>query len=499
MTKFGSVAGVILAGIGLALAFPEPDIAPLAWVTIAPLLVATRRVRAARAFALGFLFGLGFFGLLLYWISIVGWIAWGVLVVMSSLFLGGFSALWNVTATRLPLWARVLGAASLWVVVEYARMRVPVVGFTWGQLAQSQHNVTWILRVAGLGGSWAVAFLLVAINSLLAETWVSARESATARRVAAPIFVAAALLLVPFGIPELEANGIAIRAAIVQGNVPRDFEGTVLDKELEIIASHERLTKELGSQAGAIDLVVWPESSLGLDIESNTAAADSVRAAARSIDAPMIVGGNLDAGPDRYKVMAFHVAADGSVVDRYQKTHLVPFGEYVPARSSLEWLPMLDQVPRDAIAGTEGTIFTVAGGEVAPVISFEGDFGSLVRTRIDVGGRLLVVATNTSTWEETWASAQHVAFSQVRAAENGVWVIHAALSGISAFIAPDGTVVESTELWTPTTATTELRFATAPSFYARTGDWLPALCLLVSIAAMGRAFASRRSDRNAVG
>jgi apolipoprotein N-acyltransferase len=499
MTRFRSAAGVLLAGIGLAFAFPEPDIAPLAWIAIAPLLAAGKVVSARTAFLLGLLFGLGFFGALLYWVSIVGWIAWGVLVLMSSLFIGAFSTLWSATAKRLPLWARVATAASLWVLVEYARMRIPVVGFTWGQIAQSQHNAAWILRTTGFAGSWAVAFLLVAVNCLLAEAWTSARRSGAVRPAVLASVTAVALLVAPVLIPASNADGKAIRVAIVQGNVPRDFEGPVLDKELQIIASHERLTKELSTEAGSIDLVVWPESSLGLDIDNDPSAAGSVGSAARAIDAPLIVGGNLDAGPDRYKVMAFHVAPDGTVVDRYQKTHLVPFGEYVPARSLLDWLPMLDQVPRDAIAGGEEAVFSVAGGRVAPVISFEGDFGSLVRRRIDGGGRLLVVATNTSTWEDSWASAQHLAFSQVRAAENGVWVVHAALSGISAFVAPDGTVVESTELWRAMNATTELRFATGLTFYARTGDWLPVLCLLVMIVALGRAFASRRSDRNAAG
>src|SRR5918999_3515427 len=148
--------------------------------------------------------------------------------------------------------------------------------------------------------------------------------------------------------------------------------------------------------------------------------------------------------------MAFQVGPDGRVVDRYQKTHLVPFGEYIPARDLFDWLPMLDQVPRDAIPAAEPVVFDVAGGPIAPVISFEGDFGSLVRQRIHEGGRMLVVATNTSTWGDSWASAQHVAFSRLRAVENGVWVLHAAISGISAVIAPDGDVVERTPLWTRT-------------------------------------------------
>lgn len=470
MTRWGSLATVTVSGAALAFAFPEPDIAPLAWVSIAPLLYLASQVRPRRGFALGFVFGVAFFGVLLYWISIVGWIAWLLLVLLQALFVGLFGAAYAALATRLPVWGRIAAAGVVWVAVEYLRTRIPLGGFTWGQLAQSQHNAGWMLRPAGLAGSWTVALLLVCCSALVAEAFRAARRGTTARSIT--LAVGAALLIAaPVLVPAAGASGDELRVAIVQGNVPRGITTSTFYKELSIISSHERLTKTLAGQD--VDLVVWPESSVGLDITETPEASSAVAGAARAVDAPMIVGGNLDVDDDRYQVMAFSVSPSGDVIDRYQKTHLVPFGEFVPARESLDWLPMLAQVPRDAVPGAEKTIFDVAGGRVAPVISFEGDFGSLVRERIGGGGQLLVVATNTSTWEESWASAQHVAFSQVRAAENGVWVAHAALSGISAFIAPDGSVVERTPLWTPTTAVEEVRYQTSPTLYARTGDWLP--------------------------
>ncbi len=267
--------------------------------------------------------------------------------------------------------------------------------------------------------------------------------------------------------------------AIVQGNVPRDFEGTLYDKEITIIESHADLTSTI--PPGSVDLVVWPESSVGIDPTTDERAGALMSTAAREVGVPMIVGANLDVDNDHYKVMALLVSPAGEIVDRYQKTHLVPFGEYIPARSLIDWVPMLDQVPRDAIPASETVLFNVAGGIVAPVISFEGDFGSLVRGRIEAGGRLLVVATNTSTWGDTGASPQHVAFSQVRAVENGVWVAHGAISGLSAFIRPNGDIVEQTELRTAAVIVATLRFSDSTTFYARVGDWLPIACLLFSV------------------
>jgi apolipoprotein N-acyltransferase len=388
----------------------------------------------------------------------------------------------------LPWW--IVVAPALWVATEYARSVAPLGGFTWGQLAQSQHSL-WTLRPASVGGGWIVAALVVVVNAALARAWLARRERGPRRRGGAVPAGAVVLvaLLAPLGVPAARPDGDPVRIAIAQGGVPTGF-ASLFDKELAIVRSHERLTRRLA--AADPDLVVWPESAVGVDVERTPAAAASIARAARAVRAPMIVGGNLDVGTDRYLVMAFLVSADGDIVDRYQKTHLVPFGEYVPARDLLDWIPMLDQVPRDAIAGERPVLFDVARGVVAPVISFEGDFGSLVRGRIAAGGRLLVVATNTSTWGDSWASAQHLAFSRVRAVENGVWVVHAAISGTSAFVSPSGDVIDQTAIGEPATAVATVRFASATSVYARTGDWFPLLCGLVSLVAVVVAAVSPR-------
>lgn len=321
--------------------------------------------------------------------------------------------------------------------------------------------------------------MLVLVNASVAAG-VVALVKGQARIAGAAAALAIVALGLPLLVPAPTAGGAPIVVAIVQGNVPIDMPVSY-EKERTILGSHAHLTTELPHD---VDLVIWPESAVGIDPNRDPEVMGEISDAARAAGAPMIVGGNEDLPEDRYKVMAFLVSDEGEIVDRYQKTHLVPFGEFVPQRRYLDWIPALEQVPRDAVPGVDPKVFDVAGGRVAPVISFEGDFGSLVRGRIKAGGRLLVVATNTSTWEESWASAQHLAMSQVRAAENGVPVAHAALSGISAFIEPGGEVIERTALWNASVIVQELRFATDVSFYARTGDWLPWGCLVATLLGM---------------
>lgn len=415
---------------------------------------------------LGAVFGLCFFGTLLHWVSIVGYLAWLVLVLLQAAYVGVFGALWGALSRRSGHVAAVVLPAVLWVgVVEYLRAVTPVVGFTWGQLAQSQHDLGFVLRSAAWGGAWLVALQVVAVNALVASAWSERRNlSAATARLAA----AGAVLLAALPLPASEATGRPVDVAVVQGNIPED-QAPSYEKDRVILENHVRLTESVPPEA---DLILWPESSVGIDPRRDEEVGAALRDAARGAGAPMIVGGTLARDDGRYQVMAYLVSPEGAIVDQYQKTHLVPFGEYVPARDLLGWLPAIDQVPLDAVPGDDPVVFDVAGGRVAPVISFEADFGSLAASRIGDGGRLLVVLTNTSTWRHSWASAQHVAMSQVRAAESGVYVAHGALTGVSAFVDPAGEVLERSDLWEPDVLMRTVRFAIGASFYARTGDWV---------------------------
>lgn len=488
----------LASGILLSFAFPEPSISPLAWISLVPLLVALGSTDSARRGAsLGALFGIGFFGTLLVWISLVGWIAWGVLVIVETAFTAAFGAVCALLRGdgRVPAVVRILAPALAWVaVVEHLRSVVPMGGFTWGQLSQSQHDVGWLLKAASLGGGWLVAFLVVVANACIVEAL--RRRKHDRRWAVGYIVLAVAAIAAPAALPGNDATGPEIRLALVQGNVPRDFTGSFYEKEFTITRRHRELTEDLAGRG--IDLVLWPESSVGLDMSRDRDVAREVAAAAAAVDAPMIVGANLDIDRRRYRVVAFQIEPDGMIADTYVKTHLVPFGEYVPMRSLLGWLPMLDQVPRDAVASQEGKLLNVAGADIAAVLSYEGDFGALVRRRVDAGGRLIVVATNTSTWGDTWASAQHLAFSQVRAAENGVWVAHIAISGVSGLIAPDAEVAEMLPLWTSGTIVRDVRIAEDATFYARTGEWVPILCY-IGLAALMAARLRRRARSARIG
>ncbi|MFP5298260.1 MAG: apolipoprotein N-acyltransferase [Actinomycetota bacterium] len=459
----------------LSFAFPETDLWFLAWIALAPLLAVLQGAGWARGARLGFLFGVGYFGLLLHWVSIIGYLGYFVLILLQAGFSAVFGALWGRCSSRgRGVAYRLLAPAALWVaIVEFLRANFPLRGFPWGQLAQSQGGVGWVIPSAGIGGSWLTAFILVIANG--AVVMVVDRDTRRDGLRVGSILVAGLLAIALWPGPKTSEE--SLKVAIVQGNIPRDMEPSYL-KDRIIIANHVRATEALSDD---VDLVVWPESSVGIDPALDPEVGEIVADAARAVGAPMVVGGNMENGDGRYRVMAYLYSADGEIVDRYQKTHLVPFGEYVPARDLLDFIPALEQVPRDAVPGDRITLFDVDGVQIATAISFEGDFGSLVRDRIAAGGRILIVDTNTSTWGESWASAQHLAMSQVRAAENGVPVVHAALTGVSGFIEPNGEVVQRSDLWETRTLVRDVAPAASVTLYARWGDYFAWLCVAGSV------------------
>jgi apolipoprotein N-acyltransferase len=476
-----ALAVCFASGILLSFAFPEPSIAPLAWVSIVPLLWLVAGERPLRGAALAFAFGFGFFGALLVWISAVGWVAWLALVLLQSVLFATFGAGWAVGSKVGRAWW-VLVAPALWVSVEVLRASVPVVGFPWGELAQGQVWNPLLLGASRWGGGKAVSFLVVGANVMLL---LALKERGLRRPLcvggAAALIGLSPLLAVWRGFDDADEP---LRIAIVQGNAS---PGVRVEDERARVRRHLQLTESLAGED--LDLVVWPESSVGIDPFRDEEVGDLVRQAARAVDAPMIVGANLDVDDEHYAVTTLLISSEGDIEDTYQKTHLVPFGEYVPARSVFGVLPMLDQIPRDAVAGDEPKNFIIPPSELGPneigtVISFEGDFGHLVRERVALGARVIVVATNTSTWERSWASAQHVAMSQVRAAENGVPVVHAALSGISAAIDDSGRVLDETGLYVEDTLVFSLSRATSITFYARVGEWFPIACLVIALSAV---------------
>jgi apolipoprotein N-acyltransferase len=250
------------------------------------------------------------------------------------------------------------------------------------------------------------------------------------------VVVAAAGVLVAVAGPRGEQVG-TLRVALVQGGGP---QGTRASDTDERVVFERHLAASDGVDT-PVDLVVWPEDVADVaDPVADTREGGELRALAQQLDAPLVVGVVEDAGPDHFRNAAVAYDADGEIVDRYDKVHRVPFGEYVPLRSLVERFGGEDLASRDAIVGERPAELDTPAGHLSVAVSWEIFFGDRVREGVENGAEIVLNPTNGSSFTGTLVQTQQVATSRMRAIENDRWVLQVAPTGFSAIVGPDGTV-----------------------------------------------------------
>jgi apolipoprotein N-acyltransferase len=477
VARYGAAA---VTGALLAAARPPLDLGPLACVAFVPLFVAWRDQRARTTAALAFTAAAVYYSLLMSWSWYFGTIAIVPLVVALGTYWAGAGAVLG--------WLRNRGIANpfliaaVWVLAEATVARVPLGGFSWGEVGFAFHDIGIGRALASDGGVELVTFFAVALNAFLADAIIAATHRGTTSRAGWTRLSAGltAVLILP-----LVANGLrsaphptgTLRVAILQGNDKnRDLTTAEIDARY-LPNSHFRLAARVRDP---VDLVIFPESSMDADPRHDPYLRRNLVAVAKRTHAWVLANAVADAPahgntPAGAKALNLNVlfAPDGTVEGTYAKRHLVPFGEYVPFRAELQgWIHALDQVPRDFEAGDRPGIFAIAGHEVATIICFESAFGYQVRPLVHAGAQVLVVSTNNRSYERSANSAQHVAIGQLRAAETGRPVVQAAISGISAIIDANGVVHQRTKLFDRTVLQATVTATSGETPYVRYGEWI---------------------------
>ncbi|WP_221358485.1 apolipoprotein N-acyltransferase [Streptomyces beigongshangae] len=489
-------AAAALAGALPMPSFPAPSLWWFAYVALVPWILLVRSAPTGRRAAYdGWLGGLGFMLAVHHWLlpslhvftvviaALLGalWAPWGWLV---HRFLAGVPSPGRVAAALFVL-------PSGWLAVELVRSWEGL-GGPWGVLGSSQWDVEPALRLASVGGVWLLSFLLVGVNVAVAVL-VALRPSrvpvlpglpglAALPALAALAATVAVTSAVWVWSPRPQEAGLA-RIAVVQPGVIGGADGP--EKRF---AREEALTRELAGQD--VDLVVWGESSVGFDLAGRPDLARRLAALSRTVDADIMV--NVDARrsdvPGIYK-SSVPVGPRGPTGDRYDKMRLVPFGEYVPARSLLGWATSVGKAAgEDRRRGTGQVVMDVGGGlRVGPMVCFESAFPDIGRHLARDGAEILLAQSSTSSFQDSWAPAQHASLAALRAAETGRPMVHATLTGVSAVHGPEGERVGS-RLGTDasTSAVYEVPLARGVTPYAWFGEWPLRLALLV-LAASGAA------------
>ena len=535
------------------LGFPEPSWWVVGWIGLVPALIWISLASSAGDAVLRILSaGAAYFLAVHHWlypkvgvflpiIGIIGgltWLPWGL--AWWKLAPGSASRELSIarSVTRTAIAAVVV--PSLWVVAEYGRSW-ETLGGPWGLLGSSQWNSPRFLPLASIGGVWLLSWVLMAFQVAVSATLKEAGTvfSTPLSKPASPSAAGntdwlsasaaagtAALLL--FG--SLALSWLATRSLDPGGRLESRVEQSSfyivgvqpgqIDEAVERFRGSELATLEIphryeGGQRP--DLVVWGESSVGVDPWEHSEFMRWIQDASRAAGAPVLV--NVDArapGTGGIRKASVLVTPNGPS-GTYDKMRLVPFGEYVPLRPLLGWIAQVTEAAKEDRRRGDGLrVLNVptADGEVrvGALVCFESSFPDMSANLARMGADVIVVQSATTTFQKSWAPEQHASLAAIRAVEVGLPVIHATLSGQSAIYdrtgqrlavkRTDETGLYAAELSIPLSHTNGRTTTNAPTtFYLRWGDWLPKGSVVVSLLwiAVWGIYVKRKSNRGGLG
>ncbi len=460
-----------------ALSFPALSWWPVGFVGLVPLLVLvvlapTRRAAGWRSW----FGGAGFFFAMHHWlVPSVGPFAVPIALALGVLWLPWGWLAWALLHDRPDLRqsaAALVLVPSAWVVAESLRSWERL-GGPWGLLGAGQWQNHDVLALAALGGVWLVGFVLVAVS--VAVTILVLPRSA-ARTRAAAIGATALLLLGAFATGWMRADASVTSTVRIGGVQP----GVIHGPEARFDA-HLELTRQLSDED--LDLVVWGESSVGFDLQEEPEAIDRLTGLSREVGAPVLVNVDARRGETGIFKSSVLVGATGAE-DRYDKMRLVPFGEYVPLRSVMNWVTSVtDAAGEDRLRGDDLVVMDVGATTIGPLVCFESAFPDLSRELADRGASVLVPQTATTTFQGSWAQPQHASLGAVRAVETGRSVVHGSLSGVSAIFDPDGHRLAWLSNHDTGVYLADVPVASGVTPYVRLGDWVPLASLVALLLA----------------
>jgi apolipoprotein N-acyltransferase len=493
LTKPARYAALV-AGALPVLAFPAPNLEFLAWFALVPGLLLMRASPSAReAGVRGWWFGAGFIFAAHYWLlPNIGPALLLVAIVMGALWIPVAVSTWillrpPVTAAR-GLAALVV-VPSYWLVIEWIRSW-QALGGPWALLGASQWQHPAVLGLAAVGGVWLVSFAIVAANIGIVILLTAGRIPVRALGAAAAAVVIAAgpaaFALTP---PPHPARFVTL--TLVQPGIQHN-------PRIRVNAS-ERLSAGLGRLRP--DLVVWGESSIASDLRKDPQLLARLKALSASNRAQILA--NQDSQTPAGKTKVAVLVGPRGIVATYTKTRLVPFGEYIPFRQQLGWLTRISKAaPTNMIPGSGAKVIrmTARGGQRIPIgvlICFESAFPDMSRADARRGAQLIVYQTSDSTFQGSWAPAQHASLGALRAAETGRPVVQAALTGVSAAYDAQGRLLASMSTAQRGLLTVRLGLepGTALTPFDRYGDVVPWTAIGIALLAGAAGYLTWRRHR----
>jgi apolipoprotein N-acyltransferase len=495
----------LASGATLALAFPNYNLPPLAWISVGLLALASLGAPPKAALLYGFLHALVFYPMSVPWMatvveqygSVPPLVAAGLLALISVA--GGVICAvftWGVAfaSDRNALLAWAL-APDLWVALEFARAHLPIFAYPWNLIGYAASGNPVLVQLTAVTGIYGLSYVVAAYGSLIAWALLSGRQRAWKIAIA----TTAALLFVAFGCGYfVPADHPRFVAHLVQTNFAQsyDYPPDWIERHAGDLDQLEQISVDAAHKTPGI--VVWPESPAPFSLQDNLFAARA-RKIAQESGVDFLVGAEdwkRDAAGKWYATnSAILLNPSGDRIFTYDKIHLVPFGEYVPLREYLGFAGKLTADLSDFTPGSVSAVGQLPDGRFATFICFEAVFPDAVRRFTANGAQLLVNISNDGWFGRSAAPAQHLMMARVRAVENRRWLLRDTNNGYTVSVDPHGRIVAAL----PTDVRAELDalydFRDDMTLYARFGDWFAWFCVIASIALMGIALVRPSSSK----
>lgn len=495
-----------ISGLLMIVAFPKLDQGWLAWAALVPLLLALRQSDWRRGLVTGLVAGLVCNLGLVYWTvhtmhvygSLPLYLSIGLLFLLAgyiALYVGVFGMAIPAIC-RLP-WHLPVVAPALWAALELLRERL-FTGFPWELLGYSQHEDLWILQCADLFGVYGISALIVLTNAALTLAillWLEKRwQAVTVSRpmaIRTGILTAALLIAVcVYGIVRMQtidaeaAAADHVSVAVVQGNIDQAHKW---DPGFQLLTTAKYKNLSMQAAAGKPDLIVWPETATPFYFLHDPLLSRMVLEGVKEAGTYFIIGSPSVTRSENSEAVSYHNSAylagpNGDILGKYDKVHLVPFGEYVPLKRFLPFLGKMVAQVGDFKPGRRGTTLPWGNRPIGMLICYEVIFPELVGALVDNGARVLVNITNDAWFDRTSAAYQHFSMAVFRAVENRRTLVRAANTGISGFIDPCGRIVSASSLFEDAVATAPVALLQSTTWYTLRGDWPAALVILVILA-----------------
>ncbi len=466
---------LIISGVLTALPLVFEQIGFIQWISLIPMALVLWEISKQREISLGkiYLFGLVFFEsyfvVVFHWFSamyplefigvskpvaafIVLLACFGVSFVEAALYSLVFVAFAVIKRLKLlqgssSVFIMPFVAASLWVIFEWIQT-LSWWGVPWGRLCLGQINAPVLLGSASLFGSYFITFVIVAVNFLFAYA-VFAEQNRKRAIVCAVCAIGLFGLNLTLGVASNVTHKDGertIRIAAVQGNNPNG-EKWLPQTFGKMMETHTRLTRE-AAQEGA-DIVLWSETAFPYEFFDTYELITPVTELAKETGVTILISAFTESeDPEKLYVSLIEVRPDGTYGDvEYHKQRLVPFGEFVPMRELLTViippLAEISMLDNDIAVGNESSVMHTQHAKIGVGICYDSIFEEILRRSVNNGAEVLVVTTNDSWFGTSAALAMHNSQSQLRAIENGRYVVRCANTGISSIISPKGEIIES--------------------------------------------------------